>query len=162
MLVLVKNGPNSLDIHAVRTTFRSYVACWNLYDRLLTFGHKTLPGGGLSYDYTKIEPELAEDFSVSPEGMSVTFKLRRSATFHDGAPVTADDVKWSLDRAVTVGGFPTFQMAAGSLQKPEQFVVLDDNTIRIDFLRKDKLTVPDLAVVVPAAFNSKLARPQPR
>jgi len=39
-----------------------------------------------------------------------------------------------------------------------QFVVLDDHTIRIDFLRKDKLTLPDLAVVVPAVFNSKLAR----
>src|ERR1700738_5625135 len=138
LLVLVENGPNSLDIHGIGTTFRSYVACWNLYDRLLTFGPKTLPGGGLSYDYTKIEPELAEEFSVSPEGMSVTFKLRRSATFHDRAPVTADDVKWSLDRAVTVGGFPTFQMAAGSLQKPEQVVVLDDHTIRIDFLRRDK------------------------
>jgi peptide/nickel transport system substrate-binding protein len=87
LLVLVENGPNSLDIHGVGTTFRSYVACWNLYDRLLTFGHKTLPDGGLSYDYTKIEPELAEEFIVSPEGMSVTFKLRRDATFHDGAPV---------------------------------------------------------------------------
>ncbi len=158
LLVLVENGPNSLDIHGIGTTFRSYVACWNLYDRLLTFGRKTLPDGGLSYDYTKIEPELAEDFTLSPEGMSVTFKLRRGATFHDGAPVTAEDVKWSLDRAVTVGGFPTFQMAAGSLKKPEQFVVVDDHTIRIDFLQKDKLTLPDLAVVVPAIFNSKLAR----
>jgi hypothetical protein len=136
LLVLVENGPNSLDIHGVGTTFRSYVACWNLYDRLLTFGHKTLPDGSLSYDHTKIEAELAEDFTLSPGGMSVTFKLRRDAAFHDGAPVTADDVKWSLDRAVTVGGFPTFQMAAqmaaGSVKKPEQFVVLDDHTIRID------------------------------
>ena len=57
LLVLVENGPNSLDIHGIRTTFRSYVACWNLYDRLLTFARKTLPGGGLSYDYTKIEPD---------------------------------------------------------------------------------------------------------
>jgi hypothetical protein len=89
LLVLVENGPNSLDIHGIGTTFRSYVACRNLYDRLLTFRHKTPPGGGLSYDCTKIEPELAEEFSVSPEGMSVTFKLRRNATFHDGAPVTA-------------------------------------------------------------------------
>ena len=159
--MLVENGPNSLDIHGVGTTFRSYVACWNLYDRLLTFGRKTLPDGGLSYDYTKIEPELAEDFTVSPEGMSVTFKFRRGATFHDGAPVTADDVKWSLDRAVTVGGFPTFQMAAGSLKKPEQFIVLDEHTIRIDFLQKDKLALPDLAVVVPAIFNAKLARAMP-
>jgi peptide/nickel transport system substrate-binding protein len=158
ILVLVENGPNSLDIHGVGATFRSYVACWNLYDRLLTFGRKTLPDGRLSYDHTKIEPELAEDFTVAPDGMSVTFKLRRDATFHDGAPVTADDVKWSLDRAVTVGGFPTFQMAAGSLKKPEQFVVVDPHTIRVDFLEKDKLTLPDLAVVVPAVFNSKLAR----
>ena len=63
-----------------------------------------------------------------------------------------------FDRAVTAGGFPTFQMAAGSLQKPEQFVVLDEHTIRVDFLHKDKFTLPDLAIVVPAVFNSKLAR----
>jgi ABC-type dipeptide/oligopeptide/nickel transport system ATPase component len=84
---------------------------------------RLLHNSGFSYDYTKIEPELAENFTLSPEGMSVTFKLRRDATFHDGAPVTAEDVKWSLDRAVTVGGFPTFQMAAGSLKKPEQFAM---------------------------------------
>src|SRR5207248_2203863 len=66
----------------------------------------------------------------------------------------AKDVKWSLDRAVTVGGFPTFQMGAGSLTKPDQFVVLDDRTVRVDFLRKDRLTLPDLAVVVPCVLNS--------
>jgi peptide/nickel transport system substrate-binding protein len=41
--------------------------------------------------------------------MSATFKLRAGAKFHDGTPVTARDVKWSFDRAVKVGGFPTFQ-----------------------------------------------------
>ncbi len=158
LVVLIENGPNSMDIHGVGTSFRSYVACWNIYDRLLTFGRKTLPNGVRSYDYSQIKGELAEEFAIAPDGMSCTFKLRKNATFHDGAPVTAHDVKWSLDRAVTVGGFPTFQMKAGSLEKPEQFVVVDDLTIRIDFLRKDKLTLPDLAVVVPAVFNSKLAK----
>jgi hypothetical protein len=42
-------------------------------------------------------------------------------------------VKWSFDRAVTVGGFPTFQMKAGSLEKPEQFTALDDYTFKVDF-----------------------------
>ena len=55
--------------------------------------------------------ELAEDMNVGD--MSATFKLKKNATFQDGTPVTAKDVKWSLDRAVTVGGFPTFQMGAG-------------------------------------------------
>ena len=90
--------------------------------------------------------------------MSVLFKLRKNAKFHDGTPVTAKDVKWSLDRAVTVGGFPTFQMKAGSLEKPEQFVVVDDHTFRVDFLRKDKLTLMDLAVPVPCVFNSELVK----
>lgn len=64
-------------------------------------------------------------------------------------------LKWSLDRAVTVGSFPILEMTAGSRNKPAQFVVLD-GIIRIDFLRKDRLTLPDLAV--PAIFNSKVAQ----
>ena len=50
--------------------------------------------------------------------MSVTFKLKRNAKFHNGSPVT-QDVKWSLDRGVTVGGQPTFQLKVGSLEKSE-------------------------------------------
>ena len=158
LVVLVENGPNSLDIHGVGTSFRSYVAAWNMYDRLITFGRKTLPDGTLSYDYSKIEPELAESFTAAPDGKSFTFKIRRNAKFHDGSPVTAHDVKWSYDRAVSVGGFPTFQMAAGSLTKPEQFTVVDDYTFRVDLPKPDKLALPDMAVVVPAIFNSKLAK----
>src|SRR4029450_12707620 len=89
---------------------------------------------------------------------SYTFKLRKNAKFHDGTPVTARDVKWSFDRAVTVGGFPTFQMKAGSLEKPEQFTAVDEYTFRVDFLRKDKLTMMDMAVPVPSIFNSELVK----
>ena len=49
-------------------------------------------------------------------------------------------------------------MRAGSLEKPEQFVVVDDRTVRVDFLRKDELTVPDLAVIVPCVINSELVK----
>ena len=90
--------------------------------------------------------------------MSCTFKLRKDATFHDGAPVTARDVKWSFDRSVSVGGFPTFQMSAGSLEKRDQFVVVDDHTFRVDFIRKDKMLMFNLAVVVPFVINSELAK----
>ena len=157
LVVLVENGPNSMDIHGVGTSFRSYVAAWNMYDRLVSFGRKTLADGTLSYDYSKIVPELAESYTMAPDGKSVTFKLRKNAKFHDGSPITAHDVKWSYDRAVSVGGFPTFQMKAGSLEKPSQFVVVDDYTFRVDLPKKDKLSLPDMAVVVPAIYNSKLA-----
>jgi len=158
LLVLVEAGVNSLDMHGVGTSSRSSLVAWNLYDRLVSFGRKTLPDGTQTYDSSTIVPELAESYTVSPDGKSFVFKIRRGATFHDGAPVTAHDVKWSYDRAVTVGGFPTFQMAAGSLTKPEQFTAVDDYTFRVDLPQRDKLALPDMAVVVPAIYNSKLAK----
>jgi peptide/nickel transport system substrate-binding protein len=156
LLIVSEGGPNNLDIHGVGTNVPGYEVCWNCYDRLISHEMKAGPGGVPYYDRDKIKGELAEDMNLSD--MSVTFKLKKNAKFHDGAPVTAKDVKWSLDRAVSVGGFPTFQMAAGSLTKTEQFVVVDDNTVRIDFLKKDKLTIPDLAVIVPSVFNSELLK----
>ena len=156
LLIVSESGPNNLDIHGVGTNVPGYEVSWNCYDRLISHEMKTGPNGQPYYDKGKFKPELAEDMNVGD--MSVTFKLKKKATFQDGAPITAKDVKWSLDRAVSVGGFPTFQMGAGSLTKPEQFVVVDDNTFRVDFARKDRLTVPDLAVIVPCIVNSELVK----
>lgn len=148
---------NSLDIHRTGTNRPSYQVTINVYDRLLTFGTKTLEDGAVVYDYDKLEGELAESWEVAPDGMSVTFKLK-DARFTDGSPVTAEDVKWSFDRAVSLGGFPAVQMKAGSLEKPEQFEAVDEKTFRIKFIRQSKLTLPDLAVPVPSIFNSKLGK----
>ena len=158
LIVANETGPNSLDIHTVGANRPAYGVSWICYDRLMTFGKKKLADGSLTYDYTKLQPELAESWQVAADGMSVVFKLRKNAKFHDGTPVTAKDVKWSFDRMVTVGGFPTFQMKAGSIEKPEQFVVVDDHTFRINFIRKDKLSMVDLAVPVPCVFNSELVK----
>ncbi|MGA7583353.1 MAG: ABC transporter substrate-binding protein, partial [Pseudolabrys sp.] len=136
LLIVSESGPNNLDIHGVGTNVPGYEVSWNCYDRLISHEMKTGPNGLPYYDKNKFKPELAEDMNIGD--LSVTFKLKKKATFQDGASVTAKDVKWSLDRAVSVGGFPTFQMGAGSLTKPEQFVVVDDSTFRVDFARKDR------------------------
>ena len=160
-LSMVQGGgfPNSLDLHRVGTNRPAYGISWAMYDRLMTFGKKVLPDGSMSYDYTVLEPELAESWEIAEDGMSVTFFLRQDATFHDGAPATAKDVKWSFDRAVSIGGFPTFQMKAGALESPDQFEVIDDHTFRVQFLRPDKLTMIDLAVPIPVVINSELVKP---
>src|SRR5438874_5730997 len=146
LLVVQELSPNSLDMQGVGSNQTVNGLSWNCYDRLLSYAAKTLPDGTLSYDREKLAPELAESWEVAADGMSCTFRLRKGATFHDGSPVTAKDVKWSFDRAVKVGGFPTFQMSAGSLEKPEQFVVVDDHTFRIDYV-KDKMLLFNVAVV---------------
>jgi peptide/nickel transport system substrate-binding protein len=155
LLIVSESGPNNLDIHGVGTNVPGYEVSWNCYDRLISHEMKTVNGTAY-YDRDKFKMELADDMNVGD--MSATFKLKKNAVFQDGTPVTAKDVKWSLDRAVSVGGFPTFQMSAGSLTKPEQFVVVDDHTVRVDFAKKDRLTIPDLAVIVPCVINSELVK----
>ncbi len=43
--------------------------------------------------------DIAESWDVSNDGLTYTFHLRENAKFHDGKPVTAQDFKWSLERA---------------------------------------------------------------
>lgn len=45
-----------------------------------------------------VAPDLAERWEISPDGTTYTFYLRPDARFHDGKAVTAQDVKWSLER----------------------------------------------------------------
>jgi oligopeptide transport system substrate-binding protein len=47
----------------------------------------------------KVVPDLAEKWTVSPDGKTYTFYLRKNAKFHSGKPVTAADVKYSWERA---------------------------------------------------------------
>ena len=87
LLVVTEGAPNNLDIHGVGTNRSGYEVSGNCYDRLIGHETKTLPNGTLSYDRDKFKPELAEDMNVGD--MSVTFKLKKNAKFHDGTPVTA-------------------------------------------------------------------------
>ena len=157
LLLVQEYGPNSMDMQGLGASQPVNGVALNCYDRLVRFKKVPLPdGNGMTFDLHQLEPELAESWQESSDGASITFKLRE-AKFHSGRPVTAKDVKWSLDRAVSIGGFATTQMAAGSLEKPEQFVAVDDKTFRIDLIRRDKLLMADLGVTIPYVIDSELA-----
>jgi peptide/nickel transport system substrate-binding protein len=158
LIVVTEEGPSTLDIDAPTANVETHGASWNTYDRLITHAKTQLPDGSWTYDFKKFEPELAESWELAPDGKSVTFHLHKDAKFHDGAPVTAKDVKWSFDRAVAVGGFPAIQMGASEMKSAGQFVVLDDYTIRVDFPRPNKLILPNLAVPIAKVVNSELAK----
>ena len=44
------------------------------------------------------EPRIAESYEISEDGLDYTFKIRQDATFHDGTPVTVEDVVFSIER----------------------------------------------------------------
>ena len=71
----------------------------------------------------KMGPSLAESWKESPDGLSYEFKLRRGLKFHNGDPVTAEDVKFSYDRYKGAGAN---ELAA----RVRQVEVVDPLTIR--------------------------------
>jgi len=72
---------------------------------------------------------LADDMTLAPDRMSMTFHLDPKARFNNGDPVTAADVKYSFDTLVEKGA-PQFKSIFADVK---QCVVLDGRTVRFDF-----------------------------
>ncbi len=148
---------NTLDPNVPGTTREAFAVSLSTYDRLVSFGRKQLNGKWV-FDLDKITGELAEAYEVSPDGLKITFHLRKDAKFQDGSPVTAEDVKWSLDRAVTAPVLGKAQLLTGSLTSADQFKVIDPLTFEVTLPKPDKLALPNLATVYPIIINSKVAK----
>jgi peptide/nickel transport system substrate-binding protein len=148
---------NTLDPNVPGSTREAFAVSLSTYDRLVSFGRKQLNGKWV-FDLDKVTGELAESYDVSPDLMKITFHLRKDAKFQDGTPVTADDVKWSLDRAVTAPVLGKAQLLTGSLTSADQFKVIDPLTFEVTLPKPDKLALPNLATVYPIIINAKVAK----
>jgi peptide/nickel transport system substrate-binding protein len=148
---------NTLDPNVPGSTREAFAVSLSTYDRLVSFGRKQLNGKWV-FDLDKINGELAESYEVSPDGLKLTFHLRKDAKFQDGSPVTAEDVKWSLDRAVTAPVLGKAQLLTGSLTSADQFKVIDPLTFEVTLPKPDRLALPNFATIYPIIFNSKVAK----
>jgi peptide/nickel transport system substrate-binding protein len=99
---------------------RSATLINNVYDRLLTYEGD---------DATTFAPMLAESWEVSSDGLVITFHLRKNATFHDGAPVNAEAVRYSLNRVLTMNQPPAWMLA--QMMDLDSTVVVDEYTVEI-------------------------------
>jgi peptide/nickel transport system substrate-binding protein len=87
--------------------------------------------GLIKYDKDmNIIGDLAESWSVSPNGLVITFKLRKGVKWHDGHPFTAADVLYTYQ--VTIDP-KTPTAYAGDFLKVKKAEVLDDYTFRVAY-----------------------------
>ncbi|MBR0309100.1 MAG: ABC transporter substrate-binding protein [Mogibacterium sp.] len=98
---------------------------------------------------TSFEPSLAESWDISDDGLVYTFHLREGVKFSNGAPLTSEDVEYTLIRAIThpdsyssdiaefIKGFD--ELSEGKTEKLEGFKIIDD----LDF--SITLALPDSA-----------------
>ena len=149
---------NTLDPVMLGGTPEATALSSSTYDRLLRFDKKPVGDGTFVFDYDHIKGELAEGYELAPDGLTIKLHLRPNALWHDGSPVTADDVKWSFDRAVSAQTMSKAQVATGSLTSPDQMTIVDPHTVQIKLERADRLAVPNLATTYLPMFNSTLAK----
>jgi peptide/nickel transport system substrate-binding protein len=75
-----------------------------------------------------IVPQLALDHEISDDGLTVTIRLREGVVYHDGEPMDAEAVKYSLDRHRTMSG--SFRRA--ELAVVDSVEVVDDQTVQLN------------------------------
>ena len=112
-------------------------------------------------DEVTILPDLATEWTVSPDATVYTFKLNPAAVWSDGKPVTADDVEWTIawaaqNQAAWKNGIPTemwFNVkggkeAAGTTTIPEGIKKIDANTVEITLAAPDSTFLRRIAGAV--------------
>ena len=112
--------------------------------------HETLTY--LNPETHKIQPDLAESWDISPDGLVYTFYLKKGVKFHNGEEMKASDVKFSLERA------RVSSTQKSRLSLVTDITVVDDYTIQItlskvflDFLYN--LTQPNVSIFSEKAVN---------
>jgi len=85
--VHVSLAPTWLDPAETPGLITPFMILYAVHDGLV----KPMPGNAMA-------PSLAESWKASPDGLAYTFSLRRGVKFHNGEPVTAQDVKFSFER----------------------------------------------------------------
>ena len=81
---------------------------------------------------------LAESIEIPEDKSSVTFRLRPEARWHDGEPLTAEDVVWTFE-TLTTEGHPLYRTYYADVENAE---ALDERTVRFTFAASDNAELP--------------------
>ncbi|PIE35036.1 peptide ABC transporter substrate-binding protein [candidate division KSB3 bacterium] len=109
-----------------------------LFDRLLIADSTMTPSKG----------NLASDYSLSEDGMTLTLTLKDGLKWHDGSDLTAEDIKWSIEYALQITDLhAVFARTFAALEGAKAFIdgqaddisgiMIDGNTITLKFAQVD-------------------------
>ncbi|MEF2549892.1 ABC transporter substrate-binding protein [Aurantimonas sp. A2-1-M11] len=154
IVITYKDDVATLD-PAIGYDWQNWSMIKSLFDGLMDY----VPGT------TELRPGLAESHEISEDGQTFTFKLRPGVQFHNGREMTAEDVKFSLDRVTNpatqspgAGFFGMIEgydaVAAGEADSLSGVTVVDPTTVEI------KLSRPDATFLHVMALNFASVVPQ--
>ena len=126
VVAIAQDPEDSLDPHAAASAGTREVV-FNIYEGLV----KTGPTGELI-------PAVAESYKVSEDGLVYTFTLREGVKFHNGKPVTAEDVIYSLNRCAEHSGDSALKSAFSAIRDLQ---AIDEKTVSF------RLDQPDMELI---------------
>lgn len=121
------------------------VSIWTM---LLMYDQLTRP----TVDGLSIEPSLAESWEIAPDGKTYTFHLRRGVKYHDGSMMTADDVKFCVERAAFAKN-TQWNFILASLKGME---VVDQYTVKAHLTGPHAPFLSDVALFATSIYPKKL------
>ena len=142
--------PSSLDITGTSTATASEITYANVYEGL-TF----IDGDG------KVKPRLATDWTVSPNGKTVDFTLRKNVNYHDGKPFNAHTAAFSLQRILKQTNANAY---AEWMDKIASVEVLGEHQLRMHLSDPDSLLtyalgLPGAVLVHPDSAATNVTKP---
>jgi dipeptide transport system substrate-binding protein len=160
-LVYCSEGSPENFTPALNTTGTSFDAARPVYDRLVHFTRGS----------TQTEPGLAESWTVSEDGKTYTFKLRKGVKFHSVPGFTptrefnADDVVWSFERqwkpdhpyAKVSGGKYDYFADMGFKDDLVAIEKVDPLTVKMTFKKPNVTMIPNLAMDFAAIGSAEYA-----
>lgn len=117
------SGTPDLD-PAIASTGSSLIAAINIYDTLVFPDEEAEEG---------VVGRVAEDWTISEDGLTYTFNLKKGIKFHNGDELTASDVVYSMDRLLTIG--EGYAYIFTSYVDPGTTVAVDDYTVEFHLNR---------------------------
>ena len=146
MIVTYKDDVSTLD-PAIGYDWQNWSMIKSLFNGIMDYKPGT----------TELVMDLAENMDIAADGLTYTFNLRKGVKFHNGREMTADDVKYSIERTVNpktqspgagffgmIAGFD--DMTAGKAETLSGITVVDPHTVKFSLSRPDATFLHVLAI----------------
>jgi peptide/nickel transport system substrate-binding protein len=130
-------------------------AAVNVYEGLTRYGTRIGPKGQPEVDPAKIEPHMAESWTVSKDGKTYLFKLKRGIKSPYGNEFTADDIVWTYEKSATQKRTGQFMRNAARVEKVE---AVSRHEVRYTLSDPNRVFLGALTLHLPAIFDSVEAK----
>lgn len=147
LVIAVAATPETID-----SEFGVAPAAWDLevtlYEHLVAYNYEPdADGVGIPQLDGEFQPRLAESWSYSDDGLTLTFKLREGVMSEYGNELTSEDVLWSWQRPFNVEGTGQWMFTSSGVKGEEGIRAVDKYTVALDLKAPSELFLHNQAIL---------------